>query len=137
MPTAIMFNSGSLTLTQEHQCMADQIKIIEDMILAPQYESHQVLAAFRELLDLAQEHFAHEEESMTGAAFPGSFLHRLDQEYFLRSLRDSIAALVDATERPPANLCDNLRSWLGFHCRRYDEAGLRFADRQRASGLTV
>jgi hemerythrin len=137
MAAAILYNGASPTLAQEYQRIAAQIEIIEAMVSAPQYQSHQVLFALRELLDLAQEHFAHEEESGTDAAFPASFLHRLDHEYLLKSLRDYIAALVDTTEWPPANLRDNLRSWLGFHCRRYDEAYLRFAEQRRASGLIV
>jgi len=137
MAIACMCDRAALSLAQEHQRIADQIKIIEAMISTPRYESHQLLAALRELLDLSQEHFAHEEESMTDAAFPGGFLHRVDHEYLLRSLRDYISALVDTTERPRSNLGDNLRSWLDFHRRRYDEAYLRFAELQRASGSIV
>lgn len=74
----------------------------------PQYEAHTMLVALRKLIDLAQEHFAHEEESMIDAAFLGMLLHRRDHEYLLRGLRNYMSAFVDITDRPPPSLCDNL-----------------------------
>ena len=135
--TAIDINpSLSRTLSAEHQCLAAQIKIIEDIMEEPQYEAHRMLVALRTLIELAQEHFAHEEESMIDTAFPGMLLHRRDHEYLLKGLRDYISAFVDITDRPPPSLCDNLQSWLGFHCRRYDDAHLRFAE-QRPSSASI
>ncbi|MGA9600651.1 MAG: hemerythrin family protein [Methylocystis sp.] len=103
----------------------------------PQYEAHTMLVALRKLIDLAQEHFAHEEESMIDAAFPGRLLHRRDHEYLLRGLRNYMSAFVDITDRPPPSLCDNLQSWLGLHCRRYDDAYLRFAEQRRSSASII
>jgi hemerythrin-like metal-binding protein len=117
--------------------MWDQIKIIGDLTAEPRYDAHEILVAFHELVDLAQEHFGHEEEAMIDAAFPGMLLHQRDHAYLLRSLRDFIAALVDTAERPPSSLCDNLQSWFDFHRRRYDEVYLRFAEQRRTSGLTA
>jgi len=125
------YGAWSLRLSQEHQCIFDQMKRIEALVSEPDYDSHRVILALRDLLDLAQEHFAHEEEGMISSAFPGAFLRRLDHDYMLRSLRDFIAGLVDTTDRPPSSLCDNLQSWLSFHCRRYDEAYGRSAERRR------
>jgi len=137
MAAISMNESPSTPLLREHQCVWDQIKIIGDLTAEPQCDTHEILVAFRELVDLAQAHFAHEEEAMNDAAFPGMLLHQRDHEYLLRSLRDFIAALVDTAEPPPSSLCDNLQSWFDFHRRRYDEVYLRFAEQRRTSGLTA
>ena len=57
----------SRTLSAEHECLAAQIKDIEHIMGEPQYEAHTMLVALRKLIDLAQENFAHEEESMIDA----------------------------------------------------------------------
>lgn len=118
-----------------HHRVAEQIEVIESLMAAPCYDSHGMLVALRDLLALAREEFSREEENMVEAGFPGLFLHRLDHEYLLKNLRDYIATFVDSAEQPRPNLCESLRSWLGFHHRRYDEAFLRYADWRRASGL--
>ena len=129
--------SLSRTLAAEHQCLGAQIKAIEHLMGEPQYEAHMMLVTLRKLIDLAQEHFVHEEESMIDAAFPGILLHRRDHEYLLRGLRDYMSAFVDIADRPPPGLCDNLQSWLGFHCRRYDDAYLRFAEQRRSNASII
>ncbi|WP_158658739.1 hemerythrin family protein [Methylocystis bryophila] len=112
----------------------DQIAFIERVAAEPRFDAHRMVVALWELLEVTNQHFAHEEKAMVDDAFPRLALHRRDHEYLLKALRDYIAAFVDNTERPSASFCDNLRSWIGFHCRRYDEDYSRFSDWRRASG---
>ena len=53
--------------------------------------------------------------------FPGMILHKRDHDYLLKNLIDFTASLSHGKVQFSKDIGINLRSWLSFHIKRYDE----------------
>jgi hemerythrin len=82
------------------------------------------------LLESTKSHFQHEEYIMAIKGYPGLNKHRNDHDYLIKGLEEFLTRLVDKAITAPPELCENLKGWLEFHIRKYDNAYLEFAENQ-------
>jgi hemerythrin-like metal-binding protein len=91
-------------------------------------ETERVVALLGDLSETARRHFEHEETLMSENNFPGLVLHKRDHDYLLRNLMHFISALSHGTLPFSNDIGVNLRSWLTYHIRKYDDAYLAFSE---------
>ena len=63
---------------------------------------------------------------MTVNAFPGLIFHKRDHDYLIKSLMDFTSALNHGTTSLSNDMGVNLRSWLTYHIKKYDDAYVAF-----------
>jgi hemerythrin-like metal-binding protein len=91
-------------------------------------ETERVIALLDHLLRTARKHFEQEETSMIDDNFPGFTFHKRDHDYLLKNLTYFISALGHGTLPFSNDIGVNLRSWLTYHTRKYDEVYLAFRE---------
>ena len=65
---------------------------------------------------------------MANSAFPGFAAHKRDHDYLLKSLINFTSALSHGTVPFSKDMGVNLRSWLTFHIKKYDETYVAFME---------
>jgi len=128
------------TIIEEHQLLADKIDQAASQIFGllsnsahrPPSEVRSLAESLHDLIATAREHFQHEEALMTKNEFPGLVFHKRDHEYLLRSLIDFASSLSHGTVPVSRDIGVNLRSWLTYHIKKYDEAYVAFMDARKA-----
>ena len=86
------------------------------------------MAILEDIRDIAQHHFQHEETLMTKNDFPGAIYHKRDHDYLLKSLIHFTSSLSHGTVPFSPDIGVNLRSWLTYHIKKYDEAYVTFIE---------
>src|SRR6516165_2947496 len=126
----------SYSITDEHRLLTDQIDAasyeIERFFAAPakQTEFHvkRIIDLLEDVRDLAQTHFWHEETLMTKNNFPGAVSHKRDHDYLLKSLIHFTSSLSHGTVPFSSDIGVNLRSWMTYHIKKYDDAYVTFIE---------
>ncbi len=117
------------SIVEEHRLLAEHIdnasKQVELFFSAPANQSRsdvkQVVVLLEELLEIARSHFQHEEALMASHEFPGLIFHKRDHDYLIQSLKNFTSALSHGTVPFSADMGVNLRSWLTYHIKKYDD----------------
>ena len=60
--------------------------------------------------------------------FPGAAYHKRDHDYLLKSLIHFTSSLSHGTVPFSPDIGVNLRSWLTYHIKKYDEAYVTFIE---------
>jgi hemerythrin-like metal-binding protein len=99
-------------------------------------EIQRIIELLEGLIETAHAHFQHEEALMTKSSFPGFVFHKRDHDYLIRSLMDFTSSLSHGTVPISTDIAVNLRSWLTYHIKKYDEAYVAFveSDKRNAAG---
>ncbi|MFZ1109017.1 MAG: hemerythrin family protein [Rhodomicrobium sp.] len=124
------------SITEEHRILKQKIDLASARIVGfcssaanrNPSEVSNIANLLQDLIVTAQEHFQHEEAIMTKNEFPGLLFHKRDHEYLLRSLMDFASSLSHETVPVSIDIGVNLRSWLSYHIKKYDEAYVAFMD---------
>lgn len=124
------------SIVEEHRLLAhriDQASLqIDHFLSAPANQTLAEIGHLTELLEAlietAHAHFQHEEALMTKNAFPGLIFHKRDHDYLIRSLMNFTSSLSHGTVPVSSDIGVNLRSWLTFHIKKYDEAYVAFVE---------
>jgi hemerythrin-like metal-binding protein len=122
-------------LIEEHRLLARRIDKaavqIDHVCSAPANQTPSEIKRLIELLEgvleAAREHFQHEEALMTKDGFPGLVVHKRDHDSLIRALKELMSSLGQGPVRLSTDIGMNLRSWLTYHVKRYDEAYAAFA----------
>jgi hemerythrin-like metal-binding protein len=132
------------SIVEEHRLLAEKIDQaclhIDAFFSAPAKQSPlefaRIVSLLDELIETAHAHFQHEEDLMTKNEFPGLIFHKRDHDYLLRSLMDFTSSLSHETVPVSTDIGVNLRSWLTYHIKKFDEAYVAFAGSRKpdASG---
>jgi hemerythrin-like metal-binding protein len=131
--------SAQLSILEEHCLLAGRIddasKQVDIFFSATAKQSpaevRRVIVLLEDLLQIAREHFQHEEAEMTMNAFPGLIFHKRDHDYLIKSLMDFTSALSHGTTSFSNDMGVNLRSWLTYHIKKYDDAYVAFIGSER------
>ena len=101
------------------------------------YDVRRIVVLLQELLEIAQAHFQHEEAIMAKNEFPGLIFHKRDHDYLIKSLNEFTWSLSHGTVPLAADTGVNLRSWLTYHIKKYDDSDAEFMEPARpvAGGL--
>jgi len=134
-PTADQ-GTNSYSIIDEHRLLAEKIDAasqeIEIFFAASakqtQIDVKRIIAFLEELRDIAQTHFQHEEALMIKNDFPGAIVHKRDHDYLLKSLIHFTSSLNHGTVPFSPDMGVNLRSWLTYHIKKYDEAYVTFIE---------
>ena len=126
----------SYSIIDEHRLLTDQIDaasyVIDRFFAAPTNQSQldvkRIIALLEDIRDIAQTHFQHEETLMIKNGFPGAIYHKRDHDYLLKSLIHFTSSLSHGTVPFSPNIGVNLRSWLTYHIKKYDEAYVGFIE---------
>ena len=126
----------SYSIIDEHRLLTDRIDAasyeIERFFAAPakQTEFHVklIIDLLEDVRDLAQSHLLHEETLMTKNNFPGAVSHKRDHDYLLKSLIHFTSSLSHGTVPFSSDIGVNLRSWMTYHIRKYDDAYVTFIE---------
>ncbi len=124
------------SIADEHRLLAESIDRaalwIGQFFSAPPdsraSEAAKIAEFLSELIELAKAHFEHEEDLMKKSEFPGFIIHKRDHDYLIRSLMHFASSLGHGTVPVSSDIGVNLRSWLTFHIKKYDEAYAAFAE---------
>ena len=105
---------------------------IEKFFAAPanqtQFDAKRIIGLLEDLRDIAQTHFLHEEALMAKSNFPGAVFHKRDHDYLLKSLIHFTSSLSHVTVPFSPDIGVNLRSWMTYHIRKYDDAYVTFIE---------
>ena len=126
----------SYSIIDEHRLLTDRIDAasyeIERFFAAPakqtQFNVKRIIDLLEDLRDLAQAHFSHEETLMTKNNFPGAVSHKRDHDYLLKSLIHFTSSLSHGTVPFSSDIGVNLRSWMTYHIKKYDDAYVTFIE---------
>jgi len=126
----------SYSITDEHRLLTDQIDAasyeIERFFAAPakqtQLDAKRIIDLLEDLRDIAQAHFLHEETLMAKNNFPGAIFHKRDHDYLLKSLIHFTSSLSHGTVPFSSDIGVNLRSWMTYHIKKYDDAYVSFIE---------
>ncbi|MGA9265076.1 MAG: hemerythrin family protein [Rhodomicrobium sp.] len=126
----------SYSIIDEHRLLTDRIDVasyeIEKFFAAPanqtQFDAKRIIGLLEDLRDIAQTHFLHEETLMAKSNFPGAVFHKRDHDYLLKSLIHFTSSLSHGTVPFSSDIGVNLRSWMTYHIRKYDDAYVTFIE---------
>ena len=126
----------SSSIIDEHRLLTDRIDAasyeIEKFFAAPanqtQFDAKRIIGLLEDLRDIAQTHFLHEETLMAKNNFPGAVSHKRDHDYLLKSLIHFTSSLSHGTVSFSPDIGVNLRSWMTYHIRKYDDAYVTFIE---------
>jgi len=126
----------SYSITDEHRLLTDQIDAasygIERFFASPakqtQFDAKRIIDLLEDLRDIAQAHFLHEETLMAKNNFPGAIFHKRDHDYLLKSLIHFTSSLSHGTVPFSSDIGVNLRSWMTYHIKKYDDAYVTFIE---------
>ena len=126
----------SYSIIDEHRLLTDQIDAasheIETFFAATSNQTHLVVKGIIDLLedirDIARTHFHHEETLMIKNDFPGAIYHKRDHDYLLKSLIHFTSSLSHETVPFSPDIGVNLRSWMTYHIKKYDDAYVSFIE---------
>ena len=124
------------SVVDEHRLLAERIDAasyeINKFFAAPANQNpsdvQQIILMLEDLRDIAQTHFQHEETLMIKNDFPGAIHHKRDHDYLLKSLIHFTSSLSHGTVPFSPDIGVNLRSWLTYHIKKYDEAYVSFIE---------
>jgi hemerythrin len=131
------------SIIEEHLLLTDKIdqasSLISGLLSKPanrtSSEFQQMAASLQELIVAAREHFQHEEAIMMKNQYPGLNFHKRDHEYLLTNLMEYASSLSHGAVPVSGDIGVNLRSWLTFHIKKYDEGYVAYMDaRKRDAG---
>ncbi len=130
------------SIVEEHRLLAEHIdnasKQVELFFSAPANQNpsdvRQVIVRLEQLLETAKSHFQHEEGLMASHEFPGLIFHKRDHDYLLQSLMNFTSALSHGTVPFSPDMGVNLRSWLTYHIKKYDDVYVGFIESARPAG---
>jgi hemerythrin-like metal-binding protein len=126
----------SCSIIDEHRLLTDRIDAasyeIDRFFATPakqtQFNVNRIIDLLKDLRDIAQAHFLHEETLMTKNNFPGAVSHKRDHDYLLKSLIHFTSSLSHGTVPFSSDIGVNLRSWMTYHIRKYDDAYVTFIE---------
>ncbi len=126
----------SHSIPDEHRLLAEKIDAASHEINLffvaaanqTQFDAKRIIALLEELRDIAQTHFQHEEALMMKSDFPGAIYHKRDHDYLLKSLIHFTSSLSHGTVPFSPDVGVNLKSWLTYHIKKYDEAYAGFIE---------
>ena len=95
------------------------------------YDVRWIVVVLQELLEIAKAHFQHEEAIMAKSEFPELIFHKRDHDYLIKSLNEFTWSLSHGTVPLSADTGVNLRSWLTYHIKKYDDAYVEFMEPAR------
>jgi hemerythrin-like metal-binding protein len=130
------------SIAEEHRLLGERIDqaslMIDKFLSSPGNRSPDELALISallgELIETAKAHFKHEEASMMKSEFPRFIFHKRDHEYLLTSLIHFASSLSHGTVPVSTDIGVNLRSWLTYHIKKFDEPYVAFNEsRKRAA----
>ncbi len=130
------------SIVEEHRLIAEHIdnasRQVEFFFSAPANQSpsdlRQVIVSLEQLVEIAKSHFQHEEGLMASHEFPGLTFHKHDHDYLLQSLKNFTSALSHGTVPFSPDMGVNLRSWLTYHIKKYDDVYVSFIESARPVG---
>ena len=130
------------SIIDEHRLLTERIDAasheIDVFFAAPANRTSsdisRIVAILEELRNVAQVHFQHEETLMTKCNFPGLSFHKRDHDYLLKSLIHFTSSLSHGTVPFGPDMGVNLRSWLTYHIKKYDDAYVGFMGSGRIEG---
>jgi len=120
----------SYSIVDEHRLLSDRIDAasneIERFFAVPANQTRldieRIIGLLEDLRDIAQAHFLHEETLMAKNNFPGAIFHKRDHDYLLKSLIHFTSSLSHGTVPFSSDIGVNLRSWMTYHIKKYDDA---------------
>jgi hemerythrin-like metal-binding protein len=126
----------SCSIIDEHRLLTDRIDAasyeIDKFFAVPAKQTQsnvtRIIDLLEDLRDIAQAHFLHEETLMTKNNFPGAVSHKRDHDYLLKSLIHFTSSLSHGTVPFSSDIGVNLRSWMTYHIRKYDDAYVTFIE---------
>jgi hemerythrin len=126
----------SYSIIDEHRLLTDRIDAasyeIERFFAVPakqtQFAVKRIIDLLEDLRDIAQAHFLHEETLMAKNNFPGAVFHKRDHDYLLKSLIHFTSSLSHGTVPFSSDIGVNLRSWMTYHIKKYDDAYVTFIE---------
>ena len=126
----------SHSILDEHRLLTDQIDAasyeIETFFAATSNQTQsnvkRIIDLLEDIVDIAQTHFQNEETLMIKNDFPGVIYHKRDHDYLLKSLTHFTSSLNHGTIPFSPDIGVNLRSWLTYHIKKYDEAYVSFIE---------
>lgn len=135
--TASLESAGSIA--DEHRLLAERIeeasRQIEVFLSAPADqtagETQRIIVLLDNLSETARKHFEHEETLMIGNNFPGADAHKRDHDYLLKNLIQFTSALSHGRLPFSKDIGVNLRSWLTYHIKKYDDVYLAYIERDK------
>jgi hemerythrin-like metal-binding protein len=124
----------SCSIIDEHRLLTDRIDAasceIDRFFATPakqtQFNVKRIIDLLEDLRDIAQAHFLHEETLMTKNNCAVS--HKRDHDYLLKSLIHFTSSLSHGTVPFSSDIGVNLRSWMTYHIRKYDDAYVTFIE---------
>jgi hemerythrin-like metal-binding protein len=119
------------SVRDEHAELVAKIEMVGNAIGKTPTDFDNLVKSIESLLKSTRYHFQHEEDIMFARGYAGLNKHRNDHDYLIRGLEDFLTRLVDKAITAPPELSDNLKGWLEFHIRKYDDAYLEFAETQK------
>jgi hemerythrin-like metal-binding protein len=129
-------NETQQSVVEEHRLLAERIdqvsKHIDTFLPSAANRNSSDISGLAvllaELLEMARAHFQHEEALMAKHEFPGLIFHKRDHDYLLKSLTDFTTALSHGTVPFSKDMGVNLRSWLTYHIKKYDDVYVEFVE---------
>jgi len=126
----------SYSIIDEHRLLTDRIDAasheIERFFKDPANQTHldvnRIITILEDIQDIAKIHFLHEETSMIKNDFPGAIYHKRDHDYLLKSLIHFTSSLSHGTVPFSPDIGVNLRSWMTYHIKKYDDAYVGFIE---------
>ncbi len=126
----------SYSIIDEHRLLTERIETasyeIERFFAAPtnqtQGDVKRIISLLEEIRDIAQTHFQNEEQLMIKNDFPGATYHKRDHDYLLKSLIVFTSSLGHGTVPFSPDIGVNLRSWLTYHIKKYDDTYVSFIE---------
>ncbi len=137
-PTADeMTNAGfHPAIVDEHRMLAEKIdsvsheldKLFSALARKSQYDVSRIIALLEDLRNTAQAHFQHEEALMIKNDFPGLNFHTRDHDYLITNLIQYTSSLSHGAVPFSHDIGEDLRNWLTYHLKKYDEAYVTFLE---------
>ena len=117
------------SIVDEHERLVNRIDSIDRGLRVVPVDGHRVILALKDVLELTRAHFEHEEGVMAVAKYHDFAAHKRDHDYLRTSLIHYIE-MVEHRKLPiPPDLGINLKSWLEFHIKKFDDPYFHFATR--------
>ena len=132
----------SSSIVNEHRLLAEKIdaasheigKFFASAANQTPFDVKRIITTLEELRDIAKIHFQNEEALMIKNDFPGLVYHKRDHDYLLKSLIHYTSSLSHGTVPFSPDIGVNLRSWLTYHIKKYDEAYVTFLEASHLKG---
>ncbi len=123
-------------ILEEHRLLADRIEhashVIDLFFTATAnreaLDVRRIVVLLEELRQIAETHFRHEEALMTKNNFPGFMFHKRDHDYLIKNLISFTSSLSHGTVPFAPDTGVNLRSWLTYHIKKYDDVYAGFME---------